>query len=167
MPHQVKTGWGGGEGFIWTGVSSPLSQDRMTWTMVPLSLPPRPISLKEWSRPSYPCTGWSGSGYPSPPERITWTRVLPLPPPVDRQTPLKTLPSLELRTWSVINRCWRIYFSYTYFLPMYSGVDWAPLPPVSSAAGERRRKRRPHCPRASGCAPAARWSPSSPTNTAK
>ena len=33
---------------------------------------------------------------------LTW--VWDPPPPVDRQTPVKTLPSLVLSTWSVINR---------------------------------------------------------------
>ena len=74
--------------------------------------PPRPPGLT-WGVPEvgypslgYPLSGYPPSGYPlagpgsGTPPRLDLARVPPPPPGVDR---LKTLPSLILRMWSVIN----------------------------------------------------------------
>ena len=79
--------------------------DRVTWSGYPLHLPPPPSRTRTGcSLPRSPrrtATGCTQSPIPRAGPGHSVPYPCPPPPPVDRQTPVKTLPSLVLRTWSV------------------------------------------------------------------
>ena len=101
----------------WTGLRSTphLPHPDRTWT----GLPPSPLP--------HPDSTWTGCSLPPPPRQCDLDRTLPPPnaPWTNGQIPLKTVPSLVLRTWSAIeaSNCETsniLKYSMKLFMPKYT-----------------------------------------------